>query len=1229
MVPLQREHKGFLMLLDSCFVALRYVIRSFSATEPTSPSAFVGKCGCLIALLLYSVSAYAQYAALPQAGIPGFTAFQHSDIDSVNLQTGNVNVHIPLVSFPQLGDLKLDFVVRYNEPQWTVIVQNVAGTGTQARVTGRWNLGIPDTQNLPRSIGPDIVRTQGVTPISYYADTPCVYQNRYVYCDHDGYPGDGGTTGETDGQAYFTTGVRDRTGAEHILGDGDGSINITAPDGSGWLPVTQTNTGYATYVDRNGIRYSPGTASTIGTTTDAHGNVITSTPSGWTDSVNRSIPGSWTGVGSGFEADPFPGVVTSDFTGCLSGTTAARVWIVPSGSQQGGTSTYRFCYANTSYQTAFGTTRVFNLPAHLEETSGQFPLLTRIVLPNNTSYDFSYDTYLELQQISFPTGGYVQYHWSTVQWDNCGAAQPVKRAVQSRTVFDGTNSATWTYQWDPPSICYGRGMTSSAMISKPDGNDEYHHSDYGLDLVKYYSGRTPVGSFGTAGALVKTVSSTLAIFTSPFFGSLPVTPDGNGGIVVQYPNFIQDQFNGPATAVVTTLDDGSVSEVDSQLVPNGGTVTWTNPGVNLQWDQAGLTGTCQCINYPEIAGSQVYDYGSGSHGALLSSTLTSYAYTGDPSNLIDLTSHVTLQDASGNTSAKTDYKYDEPSRSPGDHEGDLTTVTRWIDSVNSTAAHTNFNSVGLPTSITNGNGTVTNINSYQCSGLFPQQVSLAYQTALQETQSYGFDCNTGKVTSYTDPNANTTTYTYNDPLNRLTNISYPDGGSFGIQYVDGSSSNATLTTATGGPQGPLVQTIAYDGLGRTTDVATQGGSAVDTLYDAMGRVSATSNPHTSSTNPTDGWTSNAYDSLGRKRFQCNADNGTAAGNCSAGSSYREWSYVGAKTTEYDENRSMWTRSYDGAGRLTSVTEPNSAVTNYTYYARGDLKQVTQTGTASSASSITRTFSYDWLSRLNTASNPETGPVCYGQGSGANCTNGYDADGNLLYKMDARGILTTQQYDALDRLLSKAHSDGTPTTLYGYDGKNASGTSQVFSPRFEIGRLSASSNGTRTERQYGYDPMGRLTLTTSCTLGDCSFGSGAGAWYDLAGNPIFIEHPDQFMTQQTYDNAGRLSSVVQVPSGRFQGNQTFVQSISYNPDDSPNVMTLGNDAVQSVTKNNRLQVQAMTATSRFFSTPLLSHQYCYVNGPNCPVAGSANNGNIWGIIDTLNTAKSQIFGYDSL
>src|SRR5262249_39669485 len=96
---------------------------------------------------------------------------------------------------------------------------------------------------------------------------------------------------------------------------------------------------------------------------------------------------------------------------------------------------------------------------------------------------------------------------------------------------------------------------------------------------------------------------------------------------------------------------------------------------------------------------------------------------------------------------------------------------------------------------------------------------------------------------------------------------------------------------------------------------------------------------------------------------------------------------------------------DGSGSLGSTASP-AQPTSYAYDVFGNLTTVTQ-------GSQTRTFTYDSLSRLRTAVNPESGTISYQ----------YDDNGNLVVKTDARTdpndsnkkVSTHFEYDALNRL----------------------------------------------------------------------------------------------------------------------------------------------------------------------------------------------------------------------
>ena len=124
----------------------------------------------------------------------------------------------------------------------------------------------------------------------------------------------------------------------------------------------------------------------------------------------------------------------------------------------------------------------------------------------------------------------------------------------------------------------------------------------------------------------------------------------------------------------------------------------------------------------------------------------------------------------------------------------------------------------------------------------------------------------------------------------------------------------------------------------------------------------------------------------------------------------------------------------------------------------------QTGCSSAPSSDSgsawriRRFTYDSLSRLVTAKNPESGAISYT----------YDSDGNVITKTDARGITTTMAYDQLHRVTQKSYSDGTPTFTFSYDQNNVWGN-PISNP---IGRmvLSTTPNVVGTEL-FSYDSRG--------------------------------------------------------------------------------------------------------------------------------------------------------------
>src|SRR5436305_1052903 len=131
-----------------------------------------------------------------------------------------------------------------------------------------------------------------------------------------------------------------------------------------------------------------------------------------------------------------------------------------------------------------------------------------------------------------------------------------------------------------------------------------------------------------------------------------------------------------------------------------------------------------------------------------------------------------------------------------------------------------------------------------------------------------------------------------------------------------------------------------------------------------------------------GVTQSQYDALGRMTQIIHPDG-----------SLSSVAYADNCTTTTDEAGKQRRACTDGLGRLTTVWEDPNGLnyeTDYQYDALGDLLRVDQKGSALSDSTQwrTRLFTYDSVSRLLTAYNPESGLITYF----------YDANGNLTQKV---------------------------------------------------------------------------------------------------------------------------------------------------------------------------------------------------------------------------------------
>ena len=1188
---------------------------------------------CVVALLpIFGISQFICGQVTPNTirGQSPYAVYEAGDIDHFNVANGNLFIKIPILSFPQVGhSLDLTFNIYYNDKQWYIgnLTPRYPTDGSYAWYTGTWSWDYgPLTP--PPNIGVYIARSQH---LDFGQDESIV--------TNDGNGGYGEYVVTTQLYGDF---VQEPDGAKHYIGDyqyqfcnteGGGVCPTTYSGYQLWYPATDATSftpksNGTQVVGPDGLLYAGNTV------TDTNSNSVTASSTGWIDSVGRSIPGSNTGPGTPDEAnmpvggvtsignrDPIPGVPITDGIGkCPAGTTSAREWDIP--SHDGQTESYYLCYTTLAFQTHFDD----NIPASLsalyptiQEGSGTVGMLTAIVLPNLTSYTFSYDSYLSLTQLTLPTGGSITYLWTNQSLEYTELTIPVTRVLRRKIVDPGYGQPvqTWNYYYTP-------GIT---VVTDPAGNDTEHQVSYANATDNeddYYVGCGPhhptsdpndtdstcSGSAATASAPLKSVVYTL----STYWGAVP----NSGSLPGQSIGLLEP------TTITTTLATSSGGAVASKevrtMTPSYGSCTiWELLGASVTPQQPYQYTIPNCYFANQLQTTTEYDYPSGSQ--LINTTTNTYRWQNTnaasylSANLLDLVASTTVMDSSGNLVSETDYGYDENNGSPQGAYGNQTSASRWYNLGNPSKETTVYNSLGMPTLKTDANQNQTAIQSYQCSGAFPQTVVRAYQSTstLPETTSYVYDCNVGKVTSIVDPNGKTTQFSYDDPLNRLKAITYPDlyqntsqHGQTSYNYGDLDSPINVVVSQVVNPTTTKQTEYDVDGLGGLIHQKLisdpEGTDIIDTNYDSLGRVYTVSNPYRGTSGPV---TTYGYDALGRKTSQLDAD----------GTGTQTWSYDGSSVTHSDEVGNQWQMTYGALGWLLSVKEPGTAsqaptmLTSYTYDGLGNLTSVAQNGSGNG--SLTRLFSYDSLSRLIASNNPEgaTAAVpaklsCSGADTSHYWTTcyTYDANGNLKSKTDNRLVAVSYNYDALDRLIARNHSGATPSACFLYDTA-INGKGRLGMQWTQAGSCPTSGGPTKTivtsRSILAYDPMGRIWNEQQCVGSSCTaavsltppcFTSGlSGPYflpycYDLAGNLVYSTNglantpgaTNPVWFANTYDGASHLNSITSSWNDATHPSPLFSSPL-YSASGALTNAIYGSSVGLSRTYDNRLRITGETDT----------------------------------------------------
>lgn len=1220
------------------------------------------------ACLVLSVNAFGQYGTTtPDRGAKLGNSFSVGQFDTVNATTGALMLNFPLASLPAgRGSATSAVALTYNSKLYRMHSQSVPDqlhdltnydrTVIDVDPKGGWRLnygtyGIESETRWPGS-RPDCGSSGGSL------DGQLVYQHKLKIVFPDGSTHEMIPYGHSDtlNDRYF------KVTMEGMLESCTGLPTYTtrpvyySRDGSFLRLETTSSTSWTLY-------FADGSKVVNGNQIyDRNGNYV----SGLTDQFARSIT---LGTSGEYQTITSQGVGGEDVTWKIKWK---NIWVFKTYEACNSNHTHCHndgtfsAYPRDSLQALHSVVEEIVQPDQLGGRSYKFTYNGSNTEPQNLTYGWG-----EVSGVELPSEAKVTYTYSMDDEDGPSSIEGTKEILKNKVtgktlkydleydgqVGTGVNGATeiWGYGTGPEGggvTAPDGSVTSTGFVTTDSDSSGYVPWDSGLThttispdgtkVENIWDRNIPTGCHGSS------TCPGVAHADNPYIKTTFTSIKENGGYAwTAIKDFTYD------------MNGNVIEERDYDYIPYG----WVN---RQDGRPAGVPETAG--NYLKRVTKTEFWNQAPTAQSTAPTPPTSYDENiyifASPYKFLNLAKSVEIKAPSGATKSRSEMDYDHKIRAQGIAKaGNLTTTRTWdstklptylpntvLNDTNSVSTQATYNDYGMPVTTTDANSVVTEITYGSIVGpnatytdLYPTQAIAAYGTNVARTSSSVYDFYTGLVTESKDVDNNLKVITEFDDLGRPIKVRSA-AGEAGFEswtetlYYDQQRMVVVKSDLEAVGDGKKVAIQHFDQLGRVRLARTLEDPTVNPTDDAHGikvqtryryhsgspssdngEYTLVSNPYRAvtsseaSSEPTMGWKV-AFESksgnLQTVEFFSGSGLPSLWGTNMDSTGRSEVVENGKATTTTDEAGKVRRTIDDGLGHLIEVHEPNlsgqlgdvsSPKTTYEYDALGNLLEIVQ-------GEQTRTFAYTSLSRLASASNPESGTFQFA----------YDLNGNLKTKIDARNITTTFLYDDLNRVTRRDYSDATPPVVYTYDDEQVA---------FSKGKLTKVASTVSESLITAYDARERIKTSQQKTAGQTY---DFGYTYNLADGLVTQTYPSTKTVEFDYDSGGNLAAV-----GNSAG-WTYANSFIYTPRGEIERVRLGNRLWEAKQFNPRHQVTQIGVGYSSTNTGVWKTNYEYGDWQGSTLDAAKNNGNLARqtiTVPTIGAAAGftaiQTYAYDSL